>query len=153
MGIEAWLRSRLHRPGNGAHELDTNTITLINGLTANATTAGNTSHFTATLTDRSAHLPLPIHSAMRSSTRIRKSIRKKTGACTRQAIEFALWAMNEQFAPTVPGTTNKQASVRAVQHAGDRRRGLQRRRAALAAAEGDATGLIDGVVVASRKLP
>ena len=40
--------------GNGAHELDTNTITLINGLTANATSAGNTSHFTATLTDRAA---------------------------------------------------------------------------------------------------
>ncbi len=36
--------------GNGAHELDTNTITLINGLTANATTAGNASHFTAALT-------------------------------------------------------------------------------------------------------
>ena len=37
--------------GNGAHELDTNTITLINGLTANAATAGNASLFTATLTD------------------------------------------------------------------------------------------------------
>src|SRR4030095_9930608 len=37
--------------GNGAHELDTNTITLINGLTANAPTAGNASHFTAALTD------------------------------------------------------------------------------------------------------
>ena len=37
--------------GNGAHELDTNTMTLINGLTANAVSAGNASHFTANITD------------------------------------------------------------------------------------------------------
>ena len=32
----------------------TNTITLINGLTANATIAGNTSHFTATMSESAA---------------------------------------------------------------------------------------------------
>ncbi|MGH3584118.1 MAG: 3-hydroxybutyrate oligomer hydrolase family protein, partial [Mycobacterium sp.] len=37
--------------GNGGHELGSNTITLINGVTADATTAANASLFTAALTD------------------------------------------------------------------------------------------------------
>ncbi len=46
---------------------------------------------------------------MRSSTRTLKSNPEKDwGLFTRQAIEFALWAINEQLAATVPGTSNKQ---------------------------------------------
>jgi hydroxybutyrate-dimer hydrolase len=135
--------------GNGAHELDTNTITLINGLTANAASAGNTSHFTATMTDLQ-------RAAFTAATPFRYAFKhahsqvnpeKDWGLFTRQAIQFALWAANEQFAPVVPGTTNKQALFLAsnttviaasVSNGGG---------AALAAAEGDTTGLIDGVVV------
>ena len=90
--------------GNGAHELDTNTITLINGLTANATTAGNSSHFTATLTDaqRTAFAATnPFRYAFKHA-HSQVNPEKDWGLYTRQAIEFALWALNEQFAPTVP---------------------------------------------------
>ena len=134
--------------GNGAHELDTNTITLINGLTANATTAGNSSHFTATLTDaqRTAFTSAnPFRYAFKHA-HSQVNPEKDWGLYTRQAIEFALWAINEQFAPTVPGTTNKMrqfvASNTLVIAAGVSNGGG----AALAAAEGDTTGLIDGVV-------
>ncbi len=134
--------------GNGAHELDTNTITLINGLTANATTAGNASHFTATLTDaqRTAFAATnPFRYAFKHA-HSQVNPEKDWGLFTRQAIEFAFWAINEQFAATAPGTTNKLrqfvASNTLVIAAGVSNGGG----AALAAAEGDTTGLIDGVV-------
>ncbi len=132
--------------GNGAHELDTNTITLINGLTANATSAGNASHFTATLTDAAADAftaTNPFRYAFKHA-HSQVNPEKDWGLFTRQAIEFALWAVNEQFAPSVPGTTNKHASVCAsntlviaasVSNGGGA--------ASMAAAEGDTTGLID----------
>lgn len=134
--------------GNGAHELDTNTITLINGLTANATTAGNASHFTSTLTEtqRTAFTTAnPFRYAFKHA-HSQANPEKDWGLFTRQAVEFALWAINEQFAPALPGTTDKRrqfvASNTLVIAAGVSNGGG----AALAAAEGDTTGLIDGVV-------
>jgi hydroxybutyrate-dimer hydrolase len=135
--------------GNGAHELATNTITLINGLTANAASAGNTSHFTATLTDLQ-------RTAFTAATPFRYAFKhahsqvnpeKDWGLFTRQAIQFALWAANEQFAPVVPGTTNKQALFVASNTTVIAASVSDGGGAALAAAEGDTTGLIDGVVV------
>jgi hydroxybutyrate-dimer hydrolase len=135
--------------GNGAHELDTNTITLINGLTADAASAGNASHFTATLTNAQRTLfsaATPFRYAFKHA-HSQVNPEKDWGLFTRQAIEFALWAANEQFAPVVPGTTNKQVLfvpsntmviAASVSNGGG---------AALAAAEGDTTGLIDAVVV------
>lgn len=135
--------------GNGAHELDTNTITLINGLTANATTAGNLSHFTAALTDAERtgfSNTNPFRYAYKHA-HSQVNPEKDWGLFTRQAIEFALWAANEQFAPVVPGTTTKQRTflasntlviAAAVSNGGG---------ASVAAAEGDTTGLIDAVVV------
>ncbi|MEP6607596.1 MAG: 3-hydroxybutyrate oligomer hydrolase family protein [Burkholderiaceae bacterium] len=135
--------------GNGAHELDTNTVTLINGLTANATTAGNASHFTAALTDaqRTTFTSTnPFRYAFKHA-HSQANPEKDWGLFTRQAIEFALWAMNEQFAPLVPGTSEKLRQFAAsntlviassVSNGGG---------AAISAAEGDSTGLIDGVVV------
>ena len=92
--------------GNGAHELDTNTITLINGLTANATTAGNASHFTAPITDseRTAFVATnPFRYAFKHA-HSQVNPEKDWGLFTRQAIQFALWAANEQFGPVIPGT-------------------------------------------------
>jgi len=133
--------------GNGAHELDTNTITLINGLTANATTAGNASHFTAALTDaqRTAFTAAnPFRYAFKHA-HSQVNSEKDWGLYTRQAIEFALWAINEQFAPTVPGTSEKlrqfiAANTLVIASSVSNGHGL-------AAAEGDTTGLIDAVVV------
>lgn len=128
--------------GNGAHELDTNTITLINGLTANAGTAGNASHFTAAQTGT----PNPFRYAFKHA-HSQANPERDWGLFTRQAIEFALWAINEQFSPVVPGTTDKQrlfvASNTLVIAASVSNGGG----AAIAAAEGDTTGLIDAVVV------
>lgn len=135
--------------GNGAHELDTHTITLINGLTANATSAGTASHFTAALTDAERvafSIAAPFRYAFKHA-HSQVNPEKDWGLFTRQAIEFALWAANEQLAPLVPGTSNKQqvflASNTLVIAASVSNGGG----AAIAAAEGDTTGLIDGVVV------
>ena len=135
--------------GNGAHELDSNTITLINGLTANATTAGNASHFTAALTDaqRTAFTATNPFRYAYKHAHSQVNPEKDWGLYTRQAIEFALWALNEQFAATVPGTSDKLRQfvgantlviASSVSNGGG---------ASIAAAEGDTAGLIDGVVV------
>ena len=87
--------------GNGAHELDSNTITLINGLTANATSAGNASHFTAAMTD-SERMTYSTTSPFRYAFKHAHSQvnpEKDWGLFTRQAISFAFWAANEQFGP------------------------------------------------------
>jgi len=135
--------------GNGAHELDTNTITLINGLTANATTAGNASHFTAAISDaqRTAFVATsPFRYAFKHA-HSHVNPEKDWGLFTRQAIEFASWAINEQFAPLLPGTSEKLrqfvASNTLVIAASVSNGGA----GSLAAAEGDTGGLIDAVVV------
>ncbi len=140
--------------GNGAHELDTNTITLIDGLTANAATAGNASHFTAALTDaqRTAFTAAnPFRYAFKHA-HSQVNPEKDWGLFTRQAVEFALWAMNEQFAPAVPGTSDKLRQYipsntlvisASVSNGGG---------ASIAAAESDTTGLIDAVVVSEPQI-
>ncbi|MGZ9075140.1 MAG: 3-hydroxybutyrate oligomer hydrolase family protein [Burkholderiaceae bacterium] len=135
--------------GNGAHELDTNTITLINGLTANATTAGNTSHFTAPISEsqRTTFTATnPFRYAFKHA-HSQANPEKDWGLFTRQAIEFALWAVNEQFAPALPGSSAKQrlffasntlVIASSVSNGGG---------ASIQAVEGDTTGLIDALVV------
>ena len=135
--------------GNGAHELDTNTITLINGLTANAVTAGNASHFTASLTDAQRNTfvaATPFRYAFKNA-HSQVNPEKDWGLYTRQAIEFAIFAANEQFAPVVPGTTTKQQVYTAANTLVIAASVSNGGGAAIAAAEGDTTGLIDAVVV------
>ena len=135
--------------GNGAHELDTNTITLINGLTANATAAGNTSHFTANLSDaqRTSFVATNPFRYAYKHAHSQVNPEKDWGLFTRQAVEFALWAMNEQFAGTVPGTTTKLRQYVASNTLVIAASASNGGGAAIAAAEGDTTGLIDAVVV------
>ena len=66
--------------GNGAHELMSDTITLIDGTLANAVLAGTASLFTANVTsgDLATFIPAS-RTAMRSSTRIRSRIPSRTG--------------------------------------------------------------------------
>ena len=133
--------------GNGAHELDTNTITLINGLTANAVTAG--SHFTAPISDvqRTAFVATnPFRYAFKHA-HSQANPEKDWGLFTSQAIEFAFWAINEQFAPLIPGTSDRQrfyvAANTLVIAASVSNGGA----GSIAAAEADSAGLIDAVVV------
>ncbi|MDQ3446543.1 MAG: D-(-)-3-hydroxybutyrate oligomer hydrolase [Pseudomonadota bacterium] len=133
----------------GSNEIYTNTITLINGLTANATTAGNASHFTAPLTDaqRTAFIATnPFRYAFKHAHSQANS-EKDWGLYTRQAIEFALWAMNEQFAPAVPGTSEKLRQFVAANTLVIASSVSNGGGASIAAAEGDTAGLIDAVVV------
>jgi len=133
--------------GSGAHELMTNTVQLINGVTANAATAGNDSLFTANigaadLVTFNANFPnryayKHAHSQANSE--------KDWGKFTLQAVEFALYVLNEQFAPAVPGgkgvvfqPANTVVIASSVSNGGG---------ASLIAAEQDTGGLIDGVVV------
>lgn len=134
--------------GNGAHELGSNTITLINGLTADATAAGNASLFTAALTDadRTAFNTMWPNRYAYKHAHSQANSEKDWGRFTLQAIEFAMYALNEQFGSTVPGTTNKTpiffpantlVIAASVSNGGG---------AAIQAAELDTGGLIDGVV-------
>lgn len=135
--------------GNGAHELDTNTITLINGLTANAITAGNSSQFTAQMTEaeRTAFVASnPFRYAFKNA-HSQVNSEKDWGLYTRQAVEFALWAMNEQFAPPAPGSSEKLRQFIAANTLVIASSVSNGGGAALAAAEGDTGGLIDAVVV------
>jgi len=133
--------------GNGAHELATNTITQIDGTTANATTAGNASLFTANVstTDLATfNATFPNRYAYKHA-HSQANPEKDWGTFTLQAVEFALWALNEQFAPAVTGgkgviyrADNTVVIASSASNGGG---------ASLMAAEQDTTGLIDGVVV------
>ncbi|MGH6610925.1 MAG: 3-hydroxybutyrate oligomer hydrolase family protein, partial [Burkholderiaceae bacterium] len=136
--------------GNGAHELDTNTITLINGLTANAASAGNASHFTAPITEaeRTAFVTTnPFRYAFKHA-HSQVNPEKDWGLFTRQAVEFALWAINDRFAPPLaPGSSEKlriylPSNTLVISASVSNGGG-----ASIQAAEGDTTGLIDAVVV------
>ena len=140
--------------GSGAHELDTNTITLINGLTANAATAGNASLFTAALTDaqRTTFTAAnPFRYAFKHA-HSQVNPEKDWGLYTRQAIEFALWALNEQFAPAVPGTSEKLRQFVASNTLVIAASVSNGSTGAIQAAEADTAGLIDAVVVGEPQL-
>ncbi|CAN5368687.1 D-(-)-3-hydroxybutyrate oligomer hydrolase [soil metagenome] len=134
--------------GNGGHDLSTDRVTLIDGRLDTATNAGTRSLFTATAgsgtTLAAFNTAFPNRFAMKHAHSQQNS-EKDWGRFTLQAIEFAFYAINDRYGLLsgndriirfrAPNTTVIAASV--SNGAG----------AALAAAEQDTTGLIDGVVV------
>jgi hydroxybutyrate-dimer hydrolase len=134
--------------GNGGHELESNSITLIDGLTANATTAGNASHFTANLTptELTAYRTLFPNRYAFKHAHSQANPEKDWGRYTLQAIEFALYVLNEQFAPVVPGGTAKTVQFTAANTTVIAASASNGAGASIAAAEQDTAGLIDGVV-------
>jgi hydroxybutyrate-dimer hydrolase len=134
--------------GNGGHELATDTVTLINGLTSSASTAGNASLFTANLTSAELtgfNTAFPNRYAFKHAHSQANS-EKDWGKFTLQAIEFALYVLNEQFAPTWPGGTAKTVQFTAANTTVIAASASNGAGAAVAAAEQDTGGLIDGVV-------
>jgi len=135
--------------GNGGHELATNTVTLIDGLLASATSAGANSLFTASLTAAELtafNTSFPNRYAYKHA-HSQANPERDWGRFTLQAVEFALYVLNEQFGTTIPGTSSKAVRFDAgnttviaasVSNGGG---------ASIMAAEQDLTGLIDGVVV------
>lgn len=134
--------------GNGAHELDTNIVTLYDGRLSGAATAGNASHFTAqpgsgtTLAAYAAAFP---HRYAFKHAHSQQNPEKDWGANTLRAVEFALYAINEEYGNVENGRhvrtfkpDNTVVIASSVSNGGG---------AALAAAEQDTSGLIDAVVV------
>ncbi len=134
--------------GMGVHDLQAHTVNLIDGRRADAVAAGKTSNFSAALTDaeRTAfNTATPNRYAVKHA-HSQQNPEKDWGKFTLQAVEFAFWVLNEKYGDTLsdgrktkvikPGNTIVIAG--SVSNGGG---------AALAAAEQDTAGLIDGVAV------
>jgi hydroxybutyrate-dimer hydrolase len=134
--------------GNGLHDLTTNTIGLIDGLRADAGVAGDASHFTAALTDaeRAAFNAATPNRIAYKHAHSQRNPEQDWGKNTLQAIRFAFYLWNEQY-----GRVGSEGRKRVVL---DRKNTIviasgisNGAAAALAAAEQDSNGLIDGVAV------
>ncbi|MEW9584805.1 D-(-)-3-hydroxybutyrate oligomer hydrolase [Paraburkholderia sp. DGU8] len=133
--------------GNGAHELSTNRVTLIDGTLQDASAAGKASLFTANLSGSalaSFNNQFPNRYAFKHA-HSQQNPEQDWGKNTLQAIQFAYWALNDSYGAlngstrTVRYTSGKITTIAAsVSNGGG---------ASLAAAEQDTSGLITAVVV------
>jgi hydroxybutyrate-dimer hydrolase len=134
--------------GNGVHDLASNTVNLLRGERAGAGTAGRNSNFTA---DVSAIDLATFNGAWPNRVAVKhahsqQNPEKDWGRDTLRAIEFAFYVLNESYAPLTPTgqrtrtviPSNTTVIASSVSNGAG---------AALAAAEQDSTGLIDGVAV------
>lgn len=134
--------------GTGAHDLQSNTVYVLNGVRTDATVAGDDSIFTAPLSAlqrQQFNAETPNRLAFKHA-HSQRNPEKDWGRDTLRAIEFAFYVLNERFGSKngagktmrsiVPNNTIVIAS--SVSNGGG---------AALAAAEQDRHGLIDGVAV------
>jgi len=137
--------------GTGAapHDLDTDTVPLIDGTRQARSAAGKQAQFTAqpgagqTLAGFTANFP---HRLAFKHAHSQQNPEANWGANTLQAIQFTLWAINDKFGQkNTDGTrqpTFTPANVLVIASAISNGGG-----AAIAAAEQDTNGLIDGVAV------
>lgn len=141
--------------GTGAapHDLDTDTVPLIDGTRTARAAAGKNAHFAApagatSLAEFTAANP---HRLAFKHAHSQRNPEKDWGKFTLQAVEFALWAINDRFgAVSANGTRQRtldQDKVLVIASSVSNGGG-----AAVAAAEQDAGGLIDGVAVAEPNL-
>lgn len=134
--------------GMGLHDLGDDTVHRIDGTRATRTVAGALSNFAANLTDaaRAAYnTAFPNRVALKQA-HSQLNPEKDWGNDTLSAAAYALYVLNQQYAPTVPTTTAKGIRFTAANTlliAGSVSNGGA---AVLRAAEQDTAGLIDGVV-------
>ncbi|WP_233809353.1 D-(-)-3-hydroxybutyrate oligomer hydrolase [Paraburkholderia sp. HP33-1] len=134
--------------GNGAHELMSGLVTLIDGRLANAATAGPASLFTA-------HVPATILSTYNQNFPNRYAFKhahsqqnpeQDWGKDTLEAIQFAYWVLNQQFTPLVESSHHRvhyrPGSITTIAASVSNGGG-----ASLATAEQDTKGWITAVVV------
>ncbi|WP_322028749.1 D-(-)-3-hydroxybutyrate oligomer hydrolase [Paraburkholderia sp. J76] len=89
--------------GNGAHELMSGLVTLIDGRTADATTAGRTSVFTANVPAGALaayNQKFPNRYAFKHA-HSQLNPEADWGKDTLEAVQFAYWVLNQQFGPRV----------------------------------------------------
>ncbi len=124
--------------GNGGHDLSLNTVTLIDGTTAEASAAGRSAQFVATLNDPNYISRKPGRFAMKHA-HSQRNPERDWGRDTLRAIVYAFYMLNQTIGQGqlrfTPGNTLVIAS--SVSNGGG---------AVLQAAELDSQGLIDGVV-------
>jgi hydroxybutyrate-dimer hydrolase len=135
--------------GNGIHDLATATVNLQNGVRADAAAAGKGSNFTAALTGSALaafNAAFPNRIAVKHA-HSQQNPEKDWGAETLNAIRFAFYVLNEQFSDKFSDGTSKVeiktdntiVIASSVSNGGA---------SAIAAAEQDTEGLVDGVAVA-----
>jgi len=137
--------------GTGAapHDLAADTVPLIDGTRSPAATAGTSAHVNAGLgaTDLAAFNAATPNRFAFKHAHSRRNPEKDWGLFTLQAVEFAFWFLNETYGPALSGgghevvirPANTLVIASSISNGGG---------AAIAAAELDKTGLIDGVAVA-----
>lgn len=147
--------------GNGVHDLQNDTVNRIDGVRADAKSAGAASNFTAALSEAEK-------AALRAARPDRFAVKhahseqnpeRDWGKHTLQAIDFAFYVLNEQFGDVVTGggsggamRTQKLKPANTIVIASSASNGAG---AALAAAEQDTVGpdqRIDGVAVAEPQI-
>jgi hydroxybutyrate-dimer hydrolase len=134
--------------GNGLHDLTTNQVGLIDGTRADAATAGTASHFTAAFSDaeRAAFNTATPNRIAYKHAHSQRNPEKDWGRDTLQAVRLAFYVLNEQFGRSGPERRKRVVLDRknTIVIASGISNGAT---AALAAAEQDVNGLIDGVAV------
>ena len=143
--------------GTGIHDLQANTVNLQNGVRADAATAGEDSNFTARLSDlqrQQFNADTPNRFAVKHA-HSQRNPERNWGRDTLRAIEFAFYVLNEQYGAPMPGKGNEGRKRKTITPhntiviASSVSNGAG---AALAAAEQDREGLIDGVAVSEPQI-
>lgn len=135
--------------GTGAapHDLDTNTVPLIDGTRTTRVQAGNNAQFSvpdAPILVSAFEQRAPHRLAFKHA-HSQRNPEKDWGTFTLQAIQFGLWALNDRFGTIANGVrqqTLDSGKVTVIASSVSNGGG-----AALAAAELDTQGLIDGIAV------
>lgn len=134
--------------GMGLYDLTDDTVNRIDGTRATRTVAGTLSHFAANITDAARvayNAAFPNRVALKQA-HSQMNPEKDWGNDTLAAAAYAIYVLNQQYAPTVAGGTGKSLRftpantlviAASVSNGGA---------AVLRAAEQDTAGLIDGVV-------
>jgi hydroxybutyrate-dimer hydrolase len=134
--------------GNGVHDVATNTVNLQNGTRADGTTAGNNSNFTAAMSaaDLAAFNTANPNRLAVKHAHSQQNPEKDWGGDTLNAVRFAFWALNDhlgdRFSDGSALVTFRTDNTTVIASSVSNGAG-----AALAAAEQDTEGLIDGVAV------
>ncbi len=134
--------------GSGVHDLANDTVNRFDGTRATAAAAGSDSNFTAALTPAELatfNTATPNRFAVKHA-HSQANPEADWGTMTLQAVEFAFYMLNQQFGAALPDGSRTKVIVPAntTVIASSVSNGAG---AALAAAEADSGGLIDGVAV------
>ena len=135
--------------GGAPHDLMNDTVPLIDGTRSTAAAAGNNAQFRANLTAAELaafNTATPNRFAFKHA-HSQRNPEKDWGTFTLQAVEFAFWALNEKYGAQLDNgqrerklkPSNTLVIASSISNGGG---------AAIAAAEKDESGLIDGVAVA-----